>query len=108
MFVYELSCRDVQVAHHLVAAPSPEEFDGVGVDASEQEGHGATGAKAAGAHVLSLETVLFAEGINGNSQRFGDVCAFNQFPTPLFFVCAEGGCWGCYSCVEAGDEPLDG
>lgn len=39
---------DAQVAEHGVRFPAAEEFDDIGVDASTQEGRGATGAKASG------------------------------------------------------------
>ena len=39
----EFSRRDVQVAHHLGATPSPEELDGVGIHSSKEERHGAAG-----------------------------------------------------------------
>ena len=38
----------VQVSKHRVGAPAAHQTDGVGVDPAAEEGHGATGAEAAG------------------------------------------------------------
>ena len=43
--LYKRECVDIQVVEHGVAAPTTEDTNLIGVDATKQEGHCTTGAE---------------------------------------------------------------
>jgi hypothetical protein len=71
---------EVEVAEHLVGAPSTDKADDVGVDRRAEERHGAGGAEEAGGNVLFLKPIERSEDGTGGSKSGRDVSGRDGFP----------------------------
>ena len=83
----------MEKAKHSVAFPAAHKPDGVGIHAATQQGHGTTGAQAAGVHVGWTKTDA-REGSDGGVEQGGDVVPGDMIPAGAHKVGAKGRCRG--------------
>lgn len=78
---------DPQVAEHGVGLPAPEELDGIGIDASTEEGGSAAGAKRAGADQFGVDAGRLMEGLGRNAEGLRNLGGSDGVPA---LVCWMG------------------
>mmetsp|Transcript_10441 Transcript_10441/g.23050 ORF Transcript_10441/g.23050 Transcript_10441/m.23050 type:complete len:137 (-) Transcript_10441:303-713(-) len=80
----------MEITEHGVGAPTTNEFDSVGVDASAEQCHGAVGAKAAGREFMGRKAEIW-RGLGCGAENFGDIGSGNMKPAGLAPVGAQEG-----------------
>ena len=81
----------VEVAEHFVGAPPTKQADEIGVDASDEESHGAGGAKAFRRYIGGKETnTVRADERDSSAESGGNVGRKHREPVPVAEVGSEG------------------
>ena len=75
--VHDGFCLHMEVVHHGIAVPSPEEFDGVHVHLATEQGHGTARPKGSSADIPWGETCFPLQGGSSQPQDVSHVGSFD-------------------------------
>ena len=79
----------MELAKHSIAFPAAHKPNGVGIHTATQQGHGPTGAQAAGVHIGRAKSDV-REGSSGSAEQRGDVVAGDMVPVGAHEVGVKG------------------
>ena len=80
MPLHEGALYYMKLAQYFVAAPPPNEMDGVHIDLTEEERHGNDRSERTGEDVVGLKAKLLAKAVAGGMERMSESCAGRILP----------------------------